>query len=116
MPAVTYTTPDGKPCAMSTDCVYECKFTVFSEVALSTISKPTDCGCAFHINIVKPRPNTRVVANTKYTQQTQSVTVGDVALVVWDYIANRVVEKVPGFELVRNAQTTNAIAAQVQPA
>jgi hypothetical protein len=113
-PAVTYTTPDGKPCAMSTDCVYECKFTVFSEVALRTISKPVDCGCAFHINIVKPRPNTRVVANTKYTQQAQSVTIGDFTLVVWDFMANRVVEKVPGFELVRNAQTKNAIAAQVQ--
>lgn len=99
---------------MSTDCVYECKFTVFTEVALRTISKPTDCGCAFHINIVKPRPNTRVVANTKYASQAQSVTVGDFTLVVWDFKANRIVEKVPGFELVRNAQTKNAIAAQVQ--
>jgi hypothetical protein len=113
-PPVTYTTPDGKPCAMSTDCVYECKFTVYSEVALRTISKPTECGCAFHINIVKPRPNTRVVANTKYTQQAQSVTIGDFQLVVWDYMANRVVEKVEGFTLLRNQQTKNAIAAQVQ--
>lgn len=113
-PAVTYTTPNGQPCAMTTDCVYECKFQVFTEVALRTISKPADCGCAFHINIVKPRPNTRVVANTKYANQAQSVEVGDFQLVVWDFVANRVVEKVPGFELVRNAQTKAAIAAQVQ--
>jgi len=112
--APKYTTPTGQACAMKTDCVYECKFTVYTEVALRTITKPADCGCAFHINIVKPRPSTRTVGDVKYAQVAQTVTVGDFSLVVWDFKANRVIEKVPGFNLVRNEATKQAIAAQVQ--
>ena len=81
-PVTGFETPNGEPCAMATDCRYECKFRVYTEVALRTITKPTGCGCAFHINIVKPRP-ARVVGNVKGAIVAQEVSVGDFELVVW---------------------------------
>ena len=80
---VRYVTKDGKECLMETKCRYECEFKVYTEVALRTISRPTGCGCAFHINIVKPRP-APVLGNTlKANQVATSVEVSDFELVVW---------------------------------
>ena len=31
---------------------YECEFTVYSEIALTTIYHPTGCGCAFTIQVI----------------------------------------------------------------
>jgi hypothetical protein len=109
----TYVDANGNQCVANTNCVYSCTFTVYTEVALTVISKPSNCGCAFHISTVNPRPARVVTANVLSAQLTNNVTVGPFQLVVWDYVANRVVETVPDFQLVQDAATTAAIAAQV---
>lgn len=105
---------NGNQCVANTNCEYQCTFNVMVEVALTVISKPSNCGCAFHITMVNPRPARVVTANVINAHVANNVTVGPFQLVVWDYVANRVVETVPEFTLMNDAATTQAIAAQVQ--
>jgi hypothetical protein len=112
-PTSSFVDAAGNQCVANTNCIYSCSFTVYTEVALTVISKPSNCGCAFHIQMVNPRPARVVTANVVSSQLSNNVTVGPFQLVVWDYVANRVVETVPSFHLTQDAATTAAIAAQV---
>lgn len=104
----------GNPCGAESKCLYECKFKVYAEVALTTVSRPTGCGCAFHINMVNPRPSRVLSSSVQSSHVANEVTVGDFELVVWDYKANRVVETIPEFKLLKSEGTKDAIAQQVK--
>jgi hypothetical protein len=55
-----------------------------------------------------------VTSNILGAKVANSVTVGKFELVVWDFVANRVVEKVPEFALSGDEATRDAIAKQVK--
>jgi len=106
---------DVNECLNAENYAYSCSFTVYSEIALTTIYHPTGCGCAFTIQVVKPRPALPSIANVLNVNAAYNTTVTRFSIIVYDIVADIVAAEVPQFSnMALDAATTAAIAHQVQ--
>lgn len=93
---------------------YECEFTVYSEIALTTIYHPTGCGCAFTIQVVKPRPRAPDVANLLMVNAAYSTKVTNFRIIVYDIVAEKQQAEIKAFSnMALDKSTTDLIEQQV---
>lgn len=101
-------------CLNAENYAYSCTFTVYSEISLTTIYHPTGCGCAFTIQVVKPRPALPSISNVLSVNAAYNTTVTRFSIVVYDTVAEQEEAEIPQFSnMALDASTTAAIVKQV---